>query len=177
LDEDTKLVNEFLSGNDTAFDLIISKYSKMIFRLCWRFTGNRETAEDLTQTVFMKVFRHLKSFKKESSFKTWVYAIALNETRAYRRKNRYEFVEDEGLNLEAKSSDPESPFANKEEKKLLNEALEILPFKQKAVITLRINEELPFREIARALNISENSAKVNFQHGFNSLKEIIERKL
>jgi len=175
--DDRSLITAFRSGDEAAFDEIVDKYHKMIFGLCWRMLGSVENAEDATQQVFINVFRKADKFKGKSSFKTWLYSVAINECRNRIRKFRkYRFSELDN-NTPAETEGIDEKLGTKQQKEMIRRGIERLPFKQRAVVNLRINEELPFREIASVLGSSVNSAKVNFQHGLNSLKEMIKGDL
>jgi len=77
---DTDLVQECLAGNTKAFEALIDKYQKKIFNIVYRMTGNDDDAEDITQSVFIKVYEKLSSFNPKYKFFSWLYRIALNES-------------------------------------------------------------------------------------------------
>jgi len=133
--------------------------------------GNIDEAEDMTQQAFVNAFRQIAKFNGRSSFKTWIYAITLNLCR---KKLRYKkiipFQLEEGMIFDSHEN-AEVTLLEKQRKEMLQKVLPELPFKQRAVITLRINEELSFGEIAKILKCSMNAAKVNFQHGIRRLKK------
>lgn len=173
MSDDLILVEAFLKGDERSLETLIERHWKKVFNLCWRLLGNREDAEEATQQVFISVFRNIARFRGDSSFKTWLYTIALNECRMTGRKNSLNKISVEPADNLEDTSNPEKEFYNKEKNELLHKAMLDLPFKQRSVITLRINEELSFKEIADATQCSVNSAKVNFQHGINRLKEMM----
>src|SRR5215467_9993259 len=92
-DQDAGLVERYLAGDVTAFDEIMIRYERQIYRVCYRFVENRDDALDLAQDVFVKVFEHLPTFRRESTFKTWLYRIAINHCLNHVRKNSQQFVE------------------------------------------------------------------------------------
>ena len=92
-DADANLVERYLAGDMTAFDELMIRYERQIYRVCYRFVDNREDAMDLAQEVFIKAFEHLGSFRRESSLKTWLYRIAMNHCINHVKKHAYEFVE------------------------------------------------------------------------------------
>ena len=75
MDSDITLVERYTNGDMTAFDEIMIRYERQIYRLCYRFTSNPDDARDLAQEIFIKAFEHLSEFRKESSLKTWLYAL------------------------------------------------------------------------------------------------------
>src|SRR6266481_6937124 len=92
-DADADLVERYLAGDTTAFDEIMIRYERQVYRVCYRFVENRDDAMDLAQEVFVKAFEHLSSFRRESSMKTWLYRIAMNHCINHVKKHSQEFVE------------------------------------------------------------------------------------
>src|SRR5438093_6691042 len=92
-DQDASLIERYLAGDVTAFDEIMIRYERQIYRVCYRFVENRADAMDLAQEVFIKAFEHLGSFRRESSLKTWLYRIAMNHCINHVKKHSQEFVE------------------------------------------------------------------------------------
>src|SRR5215470_8254646 len=92
-DGDADLVERYLTGDMSAFDELMIRYERRIYRVCYRFVENREDAMDLAQEVFIKAFEHLGSFRRESSLKTWLYRIAMNHCINHVKKNSQDFVE------------------------------------------------------------------------------------
>src|SRR5437016_14052093 len=92
-DADNLLVERYLTGDMSAFDELMIRYERQIYRVCYRFVENREDAMDLAQEVFIKAFEHLGSFRRESSLKTWLYRIAMNHCINHLKKHSQDFVE------------------------------------------------------------------------------------
>src|SRR6266699_2978032 len=92
-DVDANLVERYLSGDMAAFDEIMIRYERQIYRVCYRFVDNREDAMDLAQEIFIKAFEHLATFRRESTLKTWLYRIAMNHCINHVKKHSQEFVE------------------------------------------------------------------------------------
>src|SRR6266550_3350260 len=92
-DQDASLIERYLAGDVTAFDEIMIRYERQIYRVCYRFVENRDDAMDLAQEVFIKAFEHLSTFRRESSLKTWLYRIAMNHCINHKKKHSQEFVE------------------------------------------------------------------------------------
>src|SRR5215470_4450482 len=92
-DADSELVERYLAGDMTAFDELMIRYERQIYRICYRFVDNRDDAMDLAQEVFIKAFEHLATFRRESSLKTWLYRIAMNHCINHVKKHAREFVE------------------------------------------------------------------------------------
>jgi RNA polymerase sigma-70 factor (ECF subfamily) len=92
-DADAALVERYLRGDMTAFDELMIRYERQIYRVCYRFVESREDAMDLAQDVFIKAFEHLPTFRRESSLKTWLYRIAINHCINHVKKHSQEFNE------------------------------------------------------------------------------------
>ena len=92
-DPDIELVERYFAGDTTAFDEIMIRYERQIYRVCYRFVENRDDALDLAQDVFVKAFEHLPTFRRESRLKTWLYRIAINHCLNHVKKHVREFVE------------------------------------------------------------------------------------
>ena len=90
---DNSIVERYLAGDMSAFDELMIRYERQIYRVCFRFVNNRDDAMDLAQEVFIKTFEHLSNFRRESSMKTWLYRIAMNHCINHVKKNAREFVE------------------------------------------------------------------------------------
>lgn len=166
---DSELVRRFQDGDEQAFDELVEKHYTPTLGLLTRLSGNSMDGDDLCQEAFIRVYRGLRKFKSQSEFSTWLYRISVNVANSHHRKEKVRRVfssghEPENLpeveSAEPRELDPE-----------LWEAIQDLPRKQKMVLTLRIFQELPFREVAAILNMTENSAKVNYHHAIKRLKE------
>ena len=170
-DPDIEIVDAVLAGDDAAFDELVLRYQRPILGLVYRMCGDQGEAPDIAQKVFLKAYSKLRSFKRRSTFKTWLYSIAINlcrnELRRRKRWGRPQQIEDAGLGLEPAV---EENLIGEERRRMLAGAVENLPPKQKAVLVLRIYKEMSFQEIAQAVGISENSAKVNFHHAVRRLQ-------
>src|SRR6185503_13081390 len=92
-DADAALVERYLAGDMTAFDELMIRYERQIYRVCYRFVDNRDDAMDLAQEVFIKAFERLGSLRRGSSLKTWLYRIVMIHCLNYVMMHRQEFVE------------------------------------------------------------------------------------
>jgi RNA polymerase sigma-70 factor (ECF subfamily) len=131
-----------------------------------------EEADDLTQETFIKVYKNLKKFEGKSKMFTWIYRIAVNTGLNYLRKQKMKNYL--GLDKVALKADSEKKDFSEESKKLLQRAIKKLPAKQQMVIILRALQEMSYREISQIMDISINSAKVNYSHGLKNLKDKLE---
>ena len=172
---DAELVARYLAGDRRAFDDLVRHYQRPIYHLAYRYLRSEADAKDLTQRTFLKVYGALPRFRAESSFRTWIYRIAinlcLNELRDRRRgeSSSPEVIE------QAPAPAPEIDSLDAEARGAwLRRAIASLPPKQRMVLELRIYDELPFREVAELVGSTENAAKVNFHHAVKRLRSLVE---
>src|SRR5688572_12100012 len=146
-DADLNLVERYLRGDLTAFDEIMVRYERQIFRLCYRFTSNSDDARDLAQDVFVKAFENLMSFRRESSLKTWLYRIATNHCINHVKANTRQFVEVTEPTKQTRAT-AQVALEEKEQRDRFRHLVTKLPPKQRAILELRIHEQLSYEEIA-----------------------------
>jgi len=158
--EENRLVELSKQGDEEAFGVLVKKYKTKVFNLAYSFTKDRETADDLAQEVFIKVYYALERFKFKSGFGTWIYRIAVNHFKDYLRQHGKE----RHVSLEALGKEPSLPddeIKKKEKaqeaadrKKLLYQALRSLPEKHQVILTLRDIQGHSYEEIADILKLS-----------------------
>ena len=169
---DNELIKEFQEGKEAAFNELVDRYLSSTYGFFTKFTDSKEEAEDLAQDVFIKMYKALKKFRFESEFKTYLYRANINMSNTYLRRNKWKNM----LHLD-QISEPQYIDTTNEDKwkrKELWNAIARLPKIQRMVVTMRTTENLPYKEIAKIMNISENSAKVNYHHAVESLKIFFE---
>ncbi|MCX7763121.1 MAG: sigma-70 family RNA polymerase sigma factor, partial [Candidatus Kryptonium sp.] len=176
---DIELVNDFKNGNISAFDEIVRRYQRKVYLLARRILSNHEDADDVAQEVFIKLFYSLNEFKGESNLFTWIYRITVNECNTILRKRRIrEFIPiDEIANLLKLNETPEQEFLNKEEKKLIEKAIEKLPPKQRAVFVMRFFENLDYEEISKILKKPVGTLKANYFHAVKKIQKFIKDEM
>jgi RNA polymerase sigma-70 factor, ECF subfamily len=168
---DDQLVERVKKGDTQAFEELVLRYQKGIYFFVLRMLKNPSDAEDAVQKIFLLAYKNIGGFRFDSTFKTWIYRIGINQSLNFFRQNKNrEFTSIENLPLADLQADQEEDLAEKEKITALRKAVEKLPYKQRMVVTLRINQELSFEEIGEVLNIRTNSAKVNFHHALEKLK-------
>jgi RNA polymerase sigma-70 factor (ECF subfamily) len=173
-DEQT-LVEASLGGRAGAFDVIVERYRRQVYQLCYRFVGNHEDASDLAQDVFIRAYRGLRGFKARASLGTWLYRIAVNVSlnRLALKTPRIEALEtrdhrDVGCEL------PDTTLLRAERATEVRAAIARLPRKQRATLILRVYHELPHQEIAEILGSSVGAVKANFFHALANLKKLLQ---
>ena len=168
-DDEHLLVAAAKSGDNAAFEELVTRYEGKIFGLTMSITGNRADAEDATQEAFLKSYAHLDTFQGDSRFYTWLVRIAANEALMRLRKRRPgEFSIDEPVmsdedlmprDLEEWRPNPEQNYAQAEIEQILNEAIEKLDADFRIVFLLRDVEEMSTGETAEALGMSIPAVK------------------
>src|SRR5215831_18752014 len=172
-DGDAILVDRYLTGDMAAFDELMIRYERQIYRVCYRFVDNREDAMDLAQEVFIKAFEHLPSFRKESSLKTWLYRIAMNHCINHVKKNAREFVEISET-IGSTASSIQSDMEDREQREHFRILVKRLPPKQKAILEMRINEQLSYEEIAAMSGRSISTIKASVFFALEKLRKLVK---
>ena len=170
-DEDADLVDRYLAGDMTAFDELMIRYERQIYRVCYRFVENREDAMDLAQEVFIKAFEHLGSFRRESSLKTWLYRIAMNHCINHVKKHSQEFVEVTEYTGSIRPS-VQAHMEHQEQREQFRRMIKHLPPKQRAILELRINEQLSYEEIARISGRTVSTIKASVFFAMEKLRKL-----
>jgi RNA polymerase sigma-70 factor (ECF subfamily) len=150
------------AGDVQAFAVIVSNYQKMVFTIVLKIVGSREDAEDITQEVFVKVFKSLEQFKEESEFSTWLYRIAYNTTLSELRKRKLSFISiNENLDSSNESFDDGEELDAMEIKlQYLEVALKKLPPDEIFLVTLYYFKEQSIDDISKISDLSVANVKV-----------------
>ena len=172
-DADAELVERYLSGETAAFDELMIRYERQIYRVCYRFVENRDDAMDLAQEVFIKAFEHLATFRRESSLKTWLYRIAMNHCINHVKKRTHEFVEVTEYTAGIRAS-AQTQLEDREEREHFRRMVKQLPPKQKAIMELRINEQLSYEEIAAISGRSVSTIKASVFFALEKLRKLVK---
>jgi RNA polymerase sigma-70 factor (ECF subfamily) len=172
-DPDIELVERYFKGDTAAFDEIMIRYERQIYRVCYRFVENREDAMDLAQDVFVKAFEHLPTFRRESTLKTWLYRIAINHCLNHVKKNTQQFVEVTEFTASIRPA-IQHQLEHEEQKKHFRRLVKRLPPKQKAILELRINEQLSYEEIAQISGRSVSTIKASVFFALEKLRKLVK---
>jgi RNA polymerase sigma-70 factor (ECF subfamily) len=191
--DEAALIQRCLSGDDTAFDLIISRYQDMVYNLALRLLGKREEALDLSQEVFFQVYRKLGSFRRDASLRTWIYRIVINRAknsqRWWRRREcemtAVDVAEAERdnswvLSTALKTSDADAPdeiLQRKELGEILHHAIRALPFDQRTILLLKEIDGLSYEEISQTLNLALGTVKSRLARARKALREKLDPEL
>lgn len=184
LDADAQLVERCLDGEDSAWEDLVKVHTRRVYSICYRFTGSDHEAQDLTQDVFLRIFRSLKSFRAgEGSFQVWLTRLTRNLLIDHYRRSKMErmsdSIEDQMPVLEertAMSARADGMLAGREASEVLQTALQKLSPELRETVILRDLEEMEYREIARILNVPEGTVKSRLNRGRAELARVLRRQ-
>ena len=180
--DEKELVERFQNGEQEVFNELVIKYQGKIYNLVYKYVPNSETARDLSQEIFIKAFRALPHFKRQSAFYSWLYRIATNLCIDFiRQQKRGQTLSFEDLptggNDEAAFNDvgplPPDQLETKELGQIIGQAVQQLPPKQQHVFNLRYHDGLQLKEIAAQLDRSEGTIKAHLHHAHKRLRTLL----
>jgi RNA polymerase sigma-70 factor (ECF subfamily) len=183
LDTDSSLVERCLSGDETAWEDLVRAHTRRVYAVCYRFTNRDQEAQDLTQDVFLRVFKTLRSFRSgEGSFSVWLMRLTRNLLIDHYRRTKQErttdSIEEQLPMLEetaALSARTDGLLAGREASELLQAGLERLSPELRETLILRDLEELEYREIAEVLGVPEGTVKSRLNRGRAELARILRK--
>jgi RNA polymerase sigma-70 factor (ECF subfamily) len=168
---DAELVGAVRLGRREAFDVLVRRHQRAVYRVCFRFARGHEDASDLTQEVFLRAFRGLASYRGQAAFKTWLYRIAINVGLSRAGRPQPPALELEPWHATADAS-PELHEAIDRSRRAgrVRAAVAELPPKQRAAVVLRVFQELSHEEAARVLGCTVGTVKANVFHALRKLR-------
>jgi RNA polymerase sigma-70 factor (ECF subfamily) len=173
-----ELVERAKAGDLGAFEQLVHLTSPGCFGLAFRLVGNEHDARDVVQDAYLRAFKGLRRFRGEASFQTWLYRITVNCAASHlerRARSAHDLLDDIGdagsIVDEARDRDPEAVASNSDDRDRLVEALAELPHPLRMVVVLRDVYDLPHKEIAKQLGISQAAAKVRLHRARRKLQE------
>jgi RNA polymerase sigma-70 factor (ECF subfamily) len=185
LDPDSSLVARCLRGDEAAWEDLVRLHTRKVYAMCYRFTGSGAEAQDLTQEVFLRVFRTVRSFRSaEGSFATWLARVTRNLLIDHYRRTRQEratesieeqlpVLEEEGA---AASARPDHALAGREASEILQATLQKLSPDLREAVILRDLQEMEYREIAQVLDIPEGTVKSRINRGRAELARLLRKQ-
>src|SRR3954470_20357058 len=185
LDPDSSLVSRCLRGDETAWEDLVRLHTRKVYALCYRFTGSGSEAQDLTQEVFLRVFKTVKTFRStEGSFATWLSRVTRNLLIDHYRRTRHDRVtdsieeqlpmmEEEGA---ASPMRPDHAVAGREASEILQATLQKLSPDLREAVILRDLQEMEYREIAEVLGIPEGTVKSRINRGRAELARLLRKQ-
>lgn len=187
-DPDNELMARIGSGEIAAFKPLVQKYQRMVMATIYRYTGSSQDVEDLTQDIFVKVFKAAKRYTPRAKFSTWLYKIVANHCFNYRRSQKRDAVVtslDQSFSGEAdapslqiagpKENQPENQVRRREVEAALKRAIDELPDRQRMAIVLYRFEGLSYKEIAKVLGCSLSSVESLLFRAMTNLKEKLKK--
>ena len=184
------LVRRCVSGDAAAWQEIVQQYHRRIYNICYRFSGPGDDASDLTQEVFIKMYRTLSTYDtSRASFMTWVTTVTRNLLVDHFRKGKYDRITDsldatpgnqeEGLTLaeqlEDRTASPETRMRSQETQRLVHEGLKRLSPELREAVILRDLQDLDYKDIAKVLNVPEGTVKSRINRGRTELARLLQR--
>lgn len=178
---DTQILDIFfLEGKkEVCFKLLLSKYKEKTYWQARRLVVNHEDADDIAQTVWIKVWNKLETFRRESLFSTWIFRITANESLTFlRQKRNFESIEDISENKYDYLIETSSEwFDEKAAGALFQKAILTLPEKQRIVFNLKYFDELQYEEMSKITGTSVGALKASYHHAVKKIKDFLEIKL
>jgi RNA polymerase sigma-70 factor (ECF subfamily) len=176
-ESDNQLLDRYAAGDESAFEELVRRHQRTIYDLAYRMLENHADAADLAQKTFVQAFLHHRTFRRASSFRTWLFQIGLNLCRnALRGRDRAPHEDVEDVVLQA----PQDTFATVAAAELqdrLGHAIRALPPRQREALVLRVYHDQAFADIGAIMSCSEGTAKANYHHAVNNLRRVlVERK-
>lgn len=179
------LIHRAAKGDEAAFEQLLTQHEKSVYNLCLRMTGNPEDAMDVSQEVFLRVWKNLSSYQYDAAFSTWLFRIASNACidflRAKKRRNDVSLTmqdendgEDKELAVPDETPLPEEQLLAKEQQSAVMKAMNELPPDFREILQLRVVEELPYEEIAEILDIKVGTVKSRLARARELLRKNLE---
>ncbi len=175
------IIQRCLQGDQLAWDQIVRLHWRKVFNVAYKFVGRHEEAEDLTQDIFLKVFRSLDTFDRRANFQTWLISVSRNLCIDHYRSVR---KEREAINQDVNAGDltpaasdvgPVARLEQRDRVRLLRQALAMLPPTLRTAVLLRDIQELSYQEIATRLRLPEGTVKSRINRGRTELARQIRR--
>lgn len=186
MQSDEELIELIKTGNDNAFSYIVQRYQHKIYSWVYRFMHMPEETEDMSQEIFVTLYRTLEQFRGECSFSTWIYRIAINLCKnrlKYLKRRDYHRAQDISDTKESKIqspqsvtfADPEQQFIGREIESIIQRELAALDEEFRIVLILRDVEHLSYEEIADITELALGTVKSRIHRARNTLKTRMER--
>lgn len=175
---DAQLISEYISGNETSFEILVKRYLKPVYNTVYSYAENQAEAEDIAQEVFVKIWKNIRKFNPEKSFKSWIFAIAKNTALDALKKKRaipFSMFDTVDGNLITDTIADKSPLALEiaeynENEAIIAESVMKLPIKYRKIVNLRL-KDLTFRSIAGIMGESINTVKSKYLRAIKLLKK------
>ena len=167
-------VDKILAGEKEYFNVLVKHLQVQIYSLAVKMTGDREEAKDLTQEIFLKVYKSFATYDKSAKITTWIYKIATNTCIDYLRKKKELLMIEEEQEIQVENrfySLPDRALESKELKQLIHSKINLLPESYRMVVILKYINELTFEEIADVLKQPVNTVKTKLYRAREKLRD------
>jgi RNA polymerase sigma-70 factor (ECF subfamily) len=171
--DDREAVEACQRGEREAFDHLVERYQRDVYRLCYRYVNDPQDANDMAQEVFLKAYRAIGKFRGDSSFSTWLYRIAVNTCLNFRSSRRPEGEELSDRLPDGHAGALDGIVAD-ERARRVREAVTRLPEKQRATLILKVYHELTHEEVAAVVGSSVGTVKANLFHALGNLRKMLQ---
>ena len=181
--DDLELVHATQNGDAAAFEKLVTRYDRKLFRIAQRVTNNREDSQDAVQETFLRVFQHLGKFREDSQFSTWLFRIAVNQAfmKLRKRKTREVSLGDDGdergdklpYDIADWAPDPEERCRMSELRDILDKAAKDLNPQLQRIFVLRDIEGLSIDQTAKLLKLTESAVKARLRRARLRLRELL----
>jgi len=180
---DENLIKLYLKGDKQSLDILVKRYFRQIYFFVLKYAGTPQDSEDITQDVFLKVWRHLKRFDQKKSFRAWIFTIAKNTSLDFLKKKKEipfsKFEDSDGINfiMETLADNSISPAESAEKKDILRELNYIIgkfSLKCQKVFSLRYDKQFTFKEIADEVGEPLSTIKSRHRRALESIKKTIK---
>jgi len=175
------IIQRCLQGDELAWESIVQQYRRKVFNVAYKFVGRHEEAEDLTQDIFIKIFKSLGTFDRRANFQTWLISVSRNLCIDHYRSVRQERqaidhqIDPNELSPVAHEPGPIAAIEQQDRVLLLREALAALPESLRKAVLMRDIQELTYQEIADKLHLPEGTVKSRINRGRTELARQIRR--
>lgn len=177
---DAELIERCLRKDNAAWDQIVARFRRKVFHIAYKFTGKHDEAEDLTQEIFLKVFRSLEKFNRDADFSTWLSSVARNYCIDHYRagKREREVLVEDLLAFDlapASTGNPYRDLEDRDRRSFLRRGLDMLPDKLREAVVLRDLQGLSYQEMAERLGLPEGTVKSRINRGREELTRLLLR--
>lgn len=180
---EAEIIKGIQTGDQSAFKELVDTYKDMVYKVCFNFLRNNEEAEDITQEVFLTIYKNINIFKKESRLSTWIYRIAVNKSLNYIRKNKkvkiFSIFKRDKNSSEEKETDLTSQVTadehmlTAERSSIIKKALGALPDNQRTAFTLHNIEGFTYEEIAGIMECSVSAVESRIHRAKTKLRKLL----
>ncbi len=182
---DQELIESYFKGEEKSLEILIKRYLKPIYNFVYQYVSNSQDTEDITQDVFIKIWRNFRKFDRNRNFKTWIFSIAKNTCFDWLKKKKpivfSMFDTEEGKNILSETLIDPSPLPDElaeraDISEMLGKAIKKLPPPYRLVLILRQRYSFTFCEIAEILKEPIDTVKTRYRRGTEVLKKIFQNK-